>query len=36
LDEYIELFFDHPNLQDAFLEGETMPYEHPSADYLVS
>ncbi|KAL7502826.1 hypothetical protein ACHAXN_001326, partial [Cyclotella atomus] len=35
VNQYIELFFDHPNLQDAFLEGGTMPYEHPSADYLM-
>lgn len=36
IDDYIEIFFDHPNLQDAFLSGKIMPYGHPSADYLVS
>jgi len=36
IDDYIEIFFDHPNLQDAFLSGKIMPYGHPSADDLVS
>jgi len=35
IDDYIEIFFDHPNLQDAFLSGKIMPYGHPSADDLM-
>lgn len=36
IEDYMELFFDHPNLQDAYFGGQKMPSEHPSADYLVS
>jgi hypothetical protein len=36
VDDYLELFFDHPNLMDAFLGGSSMPNGHPSADNLVS
>lgn len=36
IEDYLEVFFDHPNLEDAFFDGERTPRGHPSADYLVS
>ena len=35
VEEYLEVFFDHPDLMGAFLGRKRLPVGHPSADALV-
>lgn len=36
VEDYLKVYFDHPNLQEAFLGEAKMPFGHPSAHELVS